>query len=314
VGSFLEATDLAAAEQAGIFHQICTGTLWETLARNASEAVVPWDGPLETLVPLASKAFKDRCTPAPSGKVCLREMWKLCGCFVPPCPCCSPGVTALSPCCLQAVPRSAAPWHSRVALQLGARLGNPLAIGFRMTCKGGQMNEGCCCGLELMGSCSCHLSYTFAPTSGRCFQECHMGNRALSAWAQALPGLCSCDCVCGAEHEKVVDVWVKVTPEGDVVFLRQVQGGPVETTGVLPHKALPDFVSEYHAAVHFWSSHLEVPVSTSVIHSGRDLPRNLQACEEMMREFSAQWYLELSEDHMAHAQEVRAEEHRPQDA
>jgi len=305
VGSFLDAKGLAAAEQARALDALCVSSLWADWAARISEAVVPWSTASEMLLPPAPEpGFRTDGL----GKRYLREVRELGKCFDCLSAALAPSITALSPSSVKATPftpvvqqprstaaeqsedlrrQSGAPVHACSALRLGVRCGCGLAAGVCMSCKGGHVREGCCFGLEAVGcvdGCCRRVSYVLAPASGRCFVL--LGGSCPVLCADALPPVRS-----APSGDEDIEVWVRVAPEGDVLFLRRLGRGPVEATDRLPRDAMPAFATEYHAAVHFFFGDLGAPTTVSIIHAGEDLPDALQAAAPTSDFSSAGWHV-----------------------
>lgn len=122
-----------------------------------------------------------------------------------------------------------------------------------------------CLGVEICASDGRSMSLLFAPFSGLLYMQ-YRGDSCLMS-TEALPAL----------NENVVgalQVWAHVSEEGSIFFVRE-KGGTVETTGILPHDALPKWASEYFVCSHVWRAYLPNPLEIMVLHSHDDLPSEL---------------------------------------
>jgi len=282
IGSCLTAAELAAAEQAQLFEQQLAARLYLQLSIEPAKQVVPW-------CPMTVRA--SIISIRSDGKRLLRELERLRLQFVVSTShkraveydedagfvLCQP--SALSE---DTMPVSTLP------LSLGTVLGRPLAVGMRLACAGGvaSMGDGCCVGVVAAG---CAGSYgmlheiSFSPVTGRCYHQ-YPGHSPVM-WASVMSPVETCDECDEAAAE--IDAWVYVRADGGLCLFRSWRGD-LQTSGILPRENLPDFVSEYHAAVLFMPKGLKAPTSAAVLHHGPSLPTGMSILESKT-EFSGTW-------------------------
>ena len=127
------------------------------------------------------------------------------------------------------------------------------------------------------------MSVMFAPFAGLCFMQ-YGGERCVMC-APVLPPL-------EGSVEKL-RVWVQVTKDGSMFFLRQVADSHTpEETGLLPKEALPDWTSEFFISMYFWRDHLLKPLASTVVHCEKLLPPALRELEGSRREIDTTWHLQ----------------------
>jgi len=90
-----------------------------------------------------------------------------------------------------------------------------------------------------------------------------------------------------AQSVNCVKAWLRVGSDGSIAFYREVQDGRMEHTGVMSNKSLPQWASEYHAAVHFQTNFLSSQTSVHIIYVGQELPPALAQLSYL--EFAASW-------------------------
>jgi len=116
----------------------------------------------------------------------------------------------------------------------------------------------------------------FAPFSGTCFVE----HDDVTMQTQALPS---------ASGVLEGRAWVHVTKKGGVRFLRQLDGGELEDTGLLPPEMLHPFSKCYFASIDFWFGSLEAAVDVSIEHSGCAFPANMRASIKDVAKIETAW-------------------------
>lgn len=87
-----------------------------------------------------------------------------------------------------------------------------------------------------------------------------------------------------------LQAWLRVESDGSIAFYREVLDGKVECTGFMPNKALPNWASEYHAAVHFQTSTLSSQTLVHITYVGQELPPSL--AQFSYSEIAARWQVQ----------------------
>mmetsp|Transcript_63566 Transcript_63566/g.113111 ORF Transcript_63566/g.113111 Transcript_63566/m.113111 type:complete len:351 (-) Transcript_63566:284-1336(-) len=185
--------------------------------------------------------------------------------------------------------RERVPYQASIAVASGAFLGQPFVTGMRVTSLGAP-DDAVCVGIEASGTLESGLimSVLFAPYSGHVYIK-HAENGPLMQ-AEVLPRV-SKDSTC-------MNVWMEVTGEGGVRFLRQADGQALEETGVLDRKCFPRWVKMFFASIDFWCYDMQAKqLDVSVDWCGNAFPADLSVsapCTEM----DAVWTLNPHDDYV----------------
>eukprot|EP00418_Pyrodinium_bahamense_P001899 CAMPEP_0179021420 /NCGR_PEP_ID=MMETSP0796-20121207/5878_1 /TAXON_ID=73915 /ORGANISM="Pyrodinium bahamense, Strain pbaha01" /LENGTH=336 /DNA_ID=CAMNT_0020717245 /DNA_START=68 /DNA_END=1078 /DNA_ORIENTATION=+ len=308
VGLFLSIEDLLVAEQAKVLTYDEITYLWEIMATSAMSEVPPlWGG-------TATAAFESLSQLSENGKALVRELCCLRKSLFLPTAWVA-GIRQSSSCSLQALPRALhadradgtptqlagpganggrqyrddhVPLQASAAVAVGARSGNALAAGVKVHCDG-HIGEGFSLGVEAIVLDGYIFSVEFFPISGRC---CVSNPNLPRLTAQVLPALDEAECG-SPDAGQSMDVWVKVTEQCGVFFLRHIHGRPLEESGLLPPSIFPlEDVAEFFAALNIYRAELEAPLSAAVIHADFDFPRGLLRQDAPTFGLDAAWHRE----------------------
>jgi len=302
VAAFLCAKDLALSEQAQLFDKTTLRLSWCRLAEKSIQTLTPWswsclvsDNPVEMYGHSPEIQASDVLR-MHSPKMLLDRIAQMSGSFLTvPTPW-APFVVATSRQALQASPimhvsheghshHFGVPECASIPLCLGTSKGNQLVVGMHLASTDGNVDESCLLGVDIPGRSGC-FSFTFAPISGRCFM--HFPREESILVAAALPHAERANWEEEqAQSVNFVKAWLRVESDGSIAFYREVQDGSMEYTGVMPNKALPQWASEYHAAVHFETTLLSSQTSVHIIYAGQELPPAL--AQLSCFEFAASW-------------------------
>jgi len=169
------------------------------------------------------------------------------------------------------------PDRASIALAVGTVLGQPLVRGMKLLASG-PVDDNLWFGVEADLDGEGWVSISFAPFSGKCFIE--LAGQMFQT--QALPS---------ASHTFPLEVyvWIHITEEGGIRFLRQVRGGELEDVGLVPPEWLPDCITCYFASLDVWPSDVEGAVEVSIQHAGVTFPTDVPISGKRMAELSTNW-------------------------
>lgn len=282
VGVFLDVPELASCEMAPTFSPCVFQHLWDVAALKLLERTPLWNNTAQEFV---EKGFQ--------GKRLVSGMtsWRR---AVFPSKSWRPWIVETSFCSVKATPTlgdphdvqsdetvakfKPKPTRSSIAVAVGANRGENLVVGMKIAAAG-PVNDNVCIAIEALG-CPCSgrmMAISFAPFSGNCFIEHENG---LTMQTEALPNI---------PEVLEVRVWASVTEKGDIRFFRQIEGGQVEDTGLLPHEMFPKWIRSYFAIMDIWFSDLKVAVDVSVEHSNCTFPTNMPVCIDDAAELETTW-------------------------
>jgi len=286
IGAFLDISELAVCEQAKLFSRYSFECLWDVAGSRWLEGMALWSNAVNQFVEnglrgkelisamtcyrrafhtppkrwrpwIVQTAFHSvRATPHPSN---LHE--RQCD-----------GTAGMHP---------AKPVRAGIAVTVGTERGQPLVVGMKFSATG-PVDDKFCIGVEAAGGPGhrmCPLmTISFAPFSGICFVE----HDEITMQTQALPSVPGVSEGCA---------WIHVTERGGVRFLRQLDGGELEDTRLLPPEMLHEGIQSYFASVDIWFSDLEAVLDVSVQHSSCSFPANKRASIKNVVEIDTPWAL-----------------------
>lgn len=171
----------------------------------------------------------------------------------------------------------AKPDRATVAVTAYTDLGQPLVIGMKFVATG-PVNDSLCLGVTTSGT-SGWMNFSFAPFSGRCFIE-HESKGTLQT--QAMP------CVSEVFEGHV---WIHVTDEGELRFLRKLKDGELEDTGFIVLQKLPICVQSILGNIDIWLNDLQATIDVSIEHSGCGFPTNMLVPIDGKGEIETTWML-----------------------
>jgi hypothetical protein len=180
----------------------------------------------------------------------------------------------LSPCF------TAKPYRASIPVAAGVFRGKTLTVGMRFKAAG-PVGNNLCIGIVGTGrNVRCQtILIGLAPFTGRCFIE----HDQIAMQAQALP-------LIGVPSAYEGHVWCHVTEEGSVRFLRQVGGGDLEDTNLIPHEMLGKCVECCFPVIQIWPGRLESDLDVSVEHSSCVFPADVMPSTHLL-EIDSSWGL-----------------------
>jgi len=303
IGAFLTISDLASCERAKLFSRYAIEWLWDVAGSKILENTPLWNITVNHFLEngLRGKAIISQIVAL---KRCVTLSKRL-----------EPSVVRTSFCSVKATPMftphqddlqydesadtiqmySAKQGRTGVAVTVGANIGQPLIIGMQFAAAT-PLDDSLCVGIEAVGCIGSGrlVSISFAPFSGTCFIENECG---VAIQTSALPSVREASEGCA---------WIHVTEKGGIRFLRQINDGKVEDTGLLPPQMLPDWIQSFFGCIDFGLSYLAAAVDVSVEYFGCEFPTDMSIFNKHVVEIQTTWSLHASSSSQFHASQLQA--------
>merc|ERR1712107_751526 len=90
--------------------------------------------------------------------------------------------------------------------------------------------------------------------------------------AQVLSNACCVEADGDLSWDIEVEVWLQLTEEGGVRFLRKFNSGQYEEAAYLPSKCFPRWIRQHYPVIDFWGAGLRSNIKLSVEYSGASFP------------------------------------------